>query len=84
MDNRYLSEMELDRMKGLLKIADRCRSDVLDDFLNMILDKIDCDVCPMHEKCENEAAMHAGCEYLPDDIEPCYVTVYNYISSEAG
>lgn len=84
MDNRYLTETELDRMKSLLKIADQCRTDVMDDFVNMIFDKLDCDVCPMHSKCETEAAMNAGCEDLPNDIESCYMTVYNYISSEAG
>lgn len=84
MENRYLTDGELDRMKRLLKIADRCRTDVMDDFVNMIFDKLDCDVCPMHEKCETEAAMSAGSDLLSDDIESCSMTVYNYISSGAG
>lgn len=84
METRNLNEMELERMKKLLEIADQCRTDVLDDFISMIFDKIDCDVCPRHGECETEAAMKAGCFTLPNDIEPCWETMLNWISSGAG
>lgn len=84
MKNRNLTETELKRMTYLLKIADQCRTDVMDDFTNMIFDKIDCDVCPMHNQCETEAVMKDGCENLPTDIESCFETVYRYILEGAG
>lgn len=83
MEN-YLSEMELERMTELLKIADQCRTDVREDFINMIFDKIDCDKCPMHGKCETEQVINEALENLSADIDRCSETLDRYISDEAG
>ena len=81
---KYLSETELEHMTELLRIADQCRTDVMDDFINMIFDKIDCDKCPMNGKCETEQALRDDFENLPDDIESCWKTMTRYISEGAG
>lgn len=81
---KYLSDTELKRMTELLRIADQCRTDVMDDFLNLVFDKIDCVKCPMHGKCETEQALRDDVEDLPDDIESCLETLSRYISDKAG
>lgn len=83
--DKYLSETELERMTELLRAADQCRTDVMDDFVNMVFDKIDCDKCPMDGKCETERALRDDdLENLPDDIESCWETMTRYISEGAG
>lgn len=84
MENRYLTKTELEHMTELLKIADQCRTDVVEDFMDMIFCKIDCDVCPMHGKCETERAMEEDYENLPDDIETCDQTMLKYIFGKAS
>ena len=82
--DKYLSEMELEHMTELLRVADQCRTDVMDDFINMVFNKIDCDKCPMHGKCETEQALRDDLENLSDDIESCWKTMTRYISEGAG
>lgn len=81
---KYLTETELEHMTELLRIADQCRTDVMNDFVDFVFDKIDCDKCPMHGKCETEQVLRDDPENLTSDIESCWETLNRYISEEAG